>query len=189
MDWIRVTKWLGFGCIMAGLARMGMTPTSLVWGFDSVQELSFGFVACILMGITSIAMYSVQSKQTGILGLISVIGVMVGNIITACILWGVLQYGHYGDEKSLLRLITTIVSTGGVLGGWVLLMVLSWRAKVFPRWVVATMGLMFLSMAIPWTGIFAFFWGLPYVIMGYYISSGKLNVSNPIPSQQQTLGL
>ena len=190
MDWIRVTKWLGFGCIVAGLARMGMTPTSIIWGYDSVQELSFGLTACILMGITSIAMYMVQSKQTGILGLISVIGVMVGNIITACILWGFMQYGHYGDEKSVLKLITTILSTGGVLGGWVLFIVLSWRAKVFPRWVVVSMGLMFLSMAIPWTGIFAFFWGLPYVIMGYYIFSGKLNLSQSTSfhsEQQQAL--
>ena len=187
MDGLKVIKWLGFGCILAGLARMGMTPTSMVWGYDSMQELSFGLTACILMGMTSIAMYLVQSKQTGILGLISVIGVMAGNIITACILWGYMQYGHYGDEKSILRLITTIISNGGILGGWVLLIVMSWRAKVFPRWVVVSMCLMFFSMAIPWTGIFAFFWGLPYVTMGYCIWSGKLDLNRSIsPPQQQT---
>lgn len=185
MDWLKVIKWLGLGCILAGLARMGMTPASVVWGYDSVQELSFGLTACILMGITSIAMYMVQSKQTGILGLISVIVIMAGNIITGCILWGYMQYGHYGDEESILRLITTIISSGGVLGGWALLIVMSWLAKVFPRWVVVSMSLMFFSMAIPWTGIFALFWGLPYVIMGYYIWSGKLDLSHSISTPQQ----
>lgn len=185
MDWLKVIKWLGLGCILAGLARMGMTPASVVWGYDSVQELSFGLTACILMGITSIAMYMVQSKQTGILGLISVIVIMAGNIITGCILWGYMQYGHYGDEESILRLITTIISSGGVLGGWALLIVMSWLAKVFPRWVVVSMSLMFFSIAIPWTGIFAFFWGLPYVIMGYYIWSGKLDLSHSISTPQQ----
>lgn len=175
MNWEQVVRWLGLGCIVAGIARMGMTPTSMIWGFDSPQELTFGLTACILMALVSIAFYMVQSKETGVLGLITVLAIMVGNMLTACIIWGFMTYGSYGDDGAFLSMLTTIISSGGVLGGAVVLPILTWRARVFPRWVVVLMVLMLLSLAIPWTGLFAFFWGLPYAAMGYCIWTGKLN--------------
>jgi len=181
VNWEQVIKWLGLGCIVAGIARMGMTPTSMIWGFDSPQELTFGLTACLLMAIVSIAFYMVQSKETGVLGLITVLAIMIGNMLTACILWGYMTYGIYGDEGTFLNMLTSIISSGGVLGGAVLLPILSWRARVFPRWVIVLMALMLLALALPWTGWFAFFWGLPYVAMGYCIWSGKLNRSSNVP--------
>jgi len=175
MNWKQVIRWLGLGCIAAGIARMGMTPSSLIWGTDSPQELTFGLTACILMSFVSIAFYMVQSEETGVLGLITVLGIMIGNMLTACILWGYMTYGEYGDEGTFLSMLTRIVSSVGVLGGALLLPILSWRARVFPRPVIVIMAMMLLSMALPWTEWFAFFWGLPYVAMGYCIWSGKLN--------------
>jgi hypothetical protein len=44
-------KWLGLVSILAGIARMGMTPAGLIYGGDSKQELTFALIASILMGI------------------------------------------------------------------------------------------------------------------------------------------
>lgn len=180
----RIVKWLGFGCILAGIARMGMTPANFIWGVDSVGELSFAFTACILMALCSLAFYLVQSKETGVLGLITVLSIMMGNMLILCILYGYLQYGTYGDESSLLKTTVTVLGSVGILmGGGLVLPILSWRAKVFPRWVIVSMILMIASMALPWTGWFAFFWGLPYVGMGYCIWTGKLNNRQTVPQQ------
>jgi hypothetical protein len=154
---------------------MGMTPASMIWGFDSLPELACGLTACILMSFVSFAFYMVQSRETGALGLITVLLIMLGNMLTACIIWGYLQYGNYGDKSSFLSLLTEIIASVGVLGGSVVLPVLSWRAKVFPRWVITLMAMMVASLALPWTGLFAFFWGLPYVGMGYCIWTGKVS--------------
>lgn len=175
MSWEQIVRWLGLGCIVAGIARMGMTPTSIIWGYNSPEELSFGFVACVLMAFTSLAFYMVQSKETGVLGLITVLGIMIGNMLTACTLFGYAHYGTFGDEDALLRKAIMLIMSVGVLGGALALPILSWRAKVFPRWVIVVMVLMPASIALPFDGAFAFFWGLPYVAMGYYIWTGKLN--------------
>jgi len=177
MNWERVVKWMGFGCILAGIARMGMTPSSLIWGLDSMPEVTSGLIACILMAVFSLAFYLVQSRETGITGFITVLWIMIGNALTACILWGLIAYGSYSDEDALIKTITNIVMGIGVLGGALLLPILSWRAKVFPRWVVVLQVLMPVSMAIPMSEFFAFFWGLSYVGMGYCIWTGKLNTS------------
>lgn|GEM_PF-620396 len=171
----KVVKRLGLGCMVAGFLRMGMTPSSMIWGFDSPQELTFGLSACILMGVFSLAFFLAQSKETGVPGLITVLAIMIGNILTACIIWGFLTYGEYGEEGTFLDVFTMIASSAGVLGGAVVLPILTWRAKVFPRWVVAAMVSMVASLAIPETGFFAFFWGLPYVAAGYCIWTGRLN--------------
>ncbi|MCR2805953.1 hypothetical protein [Paenibacillus soyae] len=171
----QVIKWLGFGCLLAGIARIGMTPSSYAWGSDSPEELTFGLIACVLMAIFSIAFFLVQSRETGILGFITAVFIMIGNLLTACILWGKLHYGHYGEEDGLLIAVTGMVSSAGVLGGSVLLPILSWRAKVFPRWVIMLMIANVLALALPWTEWFALFWGLPYIAMGYCIWRGRLN--------------
>lgn len=175
MAWEQIVRWLGAGCILAGISRMGMTPASLIWGTDSTVELTFGFVACVLMATASLALYMVQSKETGITGFLTVLLIMTGNLLTACILWGKMHYGHYGDEDGPIIAITRIVGSVGVLGGSLVLGILSWRAKVFPRLVTVLLALMVVYTALPWGEWFAVFWGLPYVGMGYCIWRGKLN--------------
>ena len=181
MSWERIVRWLGLGCIVAGVARMGMTPTSMIWGFNSGAELACGLTACILMSFVTFALYLVQARETGILGAITAAAIALGNLLTVSVLWGYLVYGEFGDECNLLSSVTGLVSSVGVLGGALALAILTWRAKVFPRAAVFGLLGMLASLALPWTQWFAFFWGLSYVIMGYCIWTGKLG--RPLSSQ------
>ncbi|WP_309119580.1 hypothetical protein [Paenibacillus sp.] len=180
--WERIVRGLGLGCAIAGVARMGMTPTSMIWGFNSVPELACGLAACMLMAFFSFGLYFAQSRETGVLGGITIGAIMLGNLLTACVLWGYLVYGGFGDENHALNNASGMVSSAGVLGGTLALAILTWRAKVFPRAAVFGLLGMLASMALPWTEWFAFFWGLSYVIMGYCMWSGKLAKRPASPS-------
>ncbi|NOU66012.1 hypothetical protein GC096_18400 [Paenibacillus sp. LMG 31461] len=180
----KVIKWLGMICILAGIARMGMTPASLIWGTDSTQELTAGLIACILMSVGSIAFYQVQSRETGITGFITILAIIIGNILTTAMLWS--QFANGGANafkpEGLLLNISQIFGTIGFLGGTLVFMILTYLAKVFPRWVPALMLIMILSMFLPIADnkYFAFFWGLSYVGMGYCIWTKKLtNAASP----------
>ncbi|OAS20683.1 hypothetical protein [Paenibacillus oryzisoli] len=173
-----VVKWLGMICIGAGIARMGMTPASLIWGTDSTQELTTGLIACILMSVGSIAFYQVQSRETGVTGFITILAIIIGNILTTSMLWSQFATGGAVADKpvGLLFNISQMFGTIGFLGGTLIFMILTFLAKVFPRWVPALMLIMILSMFLPIADnkYFAFFWGLSYVGMGYCIWTNKL---------------
>jgi hypothetical protein len=172
-----IVKWFGFGCMIAGIVRMGMTPSSLIWGFNNPVELGFGIAACILMSFVTLAFYLVQSHKTGVLGLITVLGIMIGNMLTTCILWGFIVYGEFADENGLVNSITGIVANILVLGGTLIFAIQSWFANVFPRWNVILLIIFVGSLAVPIGHFFAFLWGLTYVILGTSIWTGKLNQS------------
>ncbi|MBW7475551.1 hypothetical protein K0T92_12390 [Paenibacillus oenotherae] len=177
MNELRVLRWLGMICLLAGIARIGMTPTAIIWGTDSVPELSFGYAACILMAVGSIAGYLVQSKETGLLGFISVLGITIGNILTTALLFSVFILGASAPEPDgLIMAITGVGSMIGLSGGTLLFAVLTFRAKVLPRWVAGLHVLMLLSAFLPVEDnvYFAFFWGLAYVGMGICIWTGRL---------------
>ncbi|WJH33642.1 hypothetical protein N6H14_27075 [Paenibacillus sp. CC-CFT747] len=176
----RVIQWLGMICLLAGLSRMGMTPSSMIWGTDSIQELTFGIIASILMSVGTIAIYMVQARETGVAGFITVMGIILGNISTACMLWPLIQSGATPAEPegiavNILRLLMMVGLTGGTLA----FTFLSYRANIFPRWVIVLLVLMLLSMVLPVEDnkYMAFFWGLTYVGMGYAIWRGRLNPS------------
>ncbi|CAG7627089.1 hypothetical protein PAESOLCIP111_02880 [Paenibacillus solanacearum] len=180
MNEARAIQWLGLICLLAGLCRMGMTPSSMIWGTDSLPELVFGFVASILMSIGTIAVFMVQSRETGIVGFITILALIIGNIATACMLWTMLQSAdpalHPGGvAPAFMRMLVLI----GLTGGTPVFTFLSYRANVFPRWVIALLVMMLLSMALPVEDnkYIAFFWGLAYVGMGYTIWGGRLNLS------------
>ncbi|MFC5450328.1 hypothetical protein [Paenibacillus aestuarii] len=170
----RVVKWLGFLCILAGIVRMGMTPSSLLWGDDSIPEVICGYAACILMTVCSIALYLAQSRETGILGLLAAVLLTVGNLMIASNFYGLFAYGFYAKEGTFASL-SSAVSGMGLLLGTILLAILTYRAKVFPRWTVLLFAVMLVSFGLPglekW---FALFWGATYVGMGYFIWRGKL---------------
>lgn len=177
MNYETVVKWLGMICLLAGIARMGMTPAAYMWGTDSVQELTVGFIACVLMSVGTIALYLAQSKETGVIGFISILGIIIGNIITSGMVWTILSLGSVPETENLVVLISRMFSMVGLLLGTLVFTIVSFRAKVFPRWVVFLFVLMMGSMALPlednkW---FAFFWGLAYVGFGYSIWAEKLN--------------
>ncbi|MGC5326001.1 hypothetical protein [Brevibacillus sp. SYSU BS000544] len=176
MKYETVVKWLGMICLLAGIVRMGMTPTAYLWGTDSVQELTFGFIACILMSAGTIVFFLVQSKETGVIGFISTLGMIVGNIITTGMVWTILALGSVPETENMVVTITRTVMMVSFMVGTLVFTIVSFRAKVFPRWIVFLFVLMLGSMALPlddnkW---FAFFWGLAYVGFGYCVWAGKL---------------
>lgn len=171
MVWEKVVKWLGMICILAGVSRMGMTPTALLWGTDSVPELSFGFIACILMSVGTIATYLVQSRETGVIGFITVLAITVANIVTTCMLWTILVLGTVPEVEGVFLTISRMGMLALFTLGTLVFTILTYRAKVFPRWVVVLHVIMMVSFVLPeW---FAFFWGLAYVGMGYCIWTAK----------------
>lgn len=173
-------KWLGMICILAGISRIGMTPTSLIWGTDSPQELTFGFIACILMSVGTIVTYMVQSRETGVTGFITTLAIIIGNIVTTAMVWTqfTLGAGAPMPEGTLVNISRAIMMVG-LMGGSLLFAILTFRAKVFPRWVPALLVLMILNIFLPIADnkYFAAFWGLSYVGMGYCVWAGKLNQS------------
>jgi hypothetical protein len=183
----RVLKWLGMVCLLAGITRMGMTPTSIIWGTDSVPELTFGFIACVLMSVSTIVTYLVQSKETGVLGFIASMAMIVGNIVTTCMLWTVFVLGEAPEVENILLTISSIISMVGLMLGTLLFLILTFRAKVFPWWVSGLLLLMLLSIALPFEEWFAFFWGLAYVGLGYTIWAGKLNKVGSIPKARSEI--
>ncbi|MBB6633115.1 hypothetical protein [Cohnella thailandensis] len=173
-----VVRWLGMICLLAGIARIGMTPTSFIWGTDSMPELVFGYIACILMSVGTIAIYQVQSKETGVTGFISTLGIIIGNVVTTALLFTTFVMDPSGPKpEGTVVVISGMINMIGLTGGTVLFTILTYRAKVFPRWIVLLNVLMILSMFLPIADnkLFAMFWGLTYVGMGYCIWTGKLN--------------
>ncbi|MGE5703001.1 MAG: hypothetical protein ACM32O_10755 [Clostridia bacterium] len=172
----QVVKWLGMICLLAGITRMGMTPTSIIWGTDSPQELTFGFIACVLMSVSTIVTYMVQSRETGVTGFVSTLAIIVGNIITTAMVWYTFVSGNSQNPDTLLVTISRMFNMVGFLGGTLVFTIVSFRANVFPRWVSVLLALVLVSMFLPVEDnkYFAFFWGLAYVGMGYCIFTGKL---------------
>lgn len=169
----KVVKTMGFICILAGLARMGMTPTSLIWGFDSAQELTTGYIASLLMAIGTVAFFLPQMKETGVWGLIAVLISSIGNIVISGQQYGIFAYGSYVKDGLFVGITGAIVGIGMMLGT-ILIAFITFRAKVFPRWNVILFAVMLVSFGIPFLqDLFAFFWGLAYIGMGYTICSGK----------------
>lgn len=176
----QLVKWLGMICILAGIARIGMTPTSIIWGTDSPQELTFGFIACILMSVGTIVTYMVQSRETGVTGFITTLAIITANIVTTAMVWSQFTAGAGAQmpEGTLVN-ISRIIMMVGLMGGSLVFAILTFRAKVFPRWVPALLLLMLVNLFLPVADnkFFAAFWGLAYVGMGYCVWAGKLNQS------------
>lgn len=174
----KVIKGLGVIAFLGGIARMGMTPSGLIWGSDSIPELSFAFAASILMAISSVTLFMAQSRKTGVLGFISTLLLTVGNLMLAGIFYGIFSYGDYPKDGLFVN-ISNSIGYGGLLLGTIILLIVTFRANVFPRWYGIVFLLMLASLGFPFLGdYFAFFWGLTYVLMGYSIFTGKgYNVS------------
>lgn len=169
----KVVKVLGFIAFLAGIARMGMTPTGLIWGVDSTPELICAFAASILMGLSSMALFMSQSQKTGVFGLIAVLLLSAGNLMLAATFYGKFAYGDYPTDGLFVNMANSL-SYGGLLLGTIILMVVTFRAKVFPRWYGVVFLCMLISLGLPFLGdFFAFFWGLTYVVMGYSIFTRK----------------
>ena len=177
MNDLRVLKWLGMLCLLAGIARIGMTPTAMIWGTDSWQELSFGYAACILMSVATIAGFLAQKKETGMLGFISAVAMTIGNIVTTALVFTVFVMDPVDPmPEGPVVFISRMISMVGLILGTILFIVVTFRAKVFPRLVPVLFIAMLASQFLPveYNVYFAAFWGLAYVAMGYCIVTGRL---------------
>ncbi|MGJ7909920.1 hypothetical protein [Neobacillus sp. LXY-1] len=169
----KVVKVLGFIAFLGGIARIGMTPSGLIWGSDSTPELACAFAASILMSLSSIALFMSQSKKTGVFGLIAGLLLALGNLMLAGIFYGIFSYGDYSKE-GLFVSVSNSMGYGGLLLGTIILLIVTFRAKVFPRWYAIAFVLQLVCLGIPFLGdYFALFWGLTYVLMGFSIFTGK----------------
>ncbi|MFD1738641.1 hypothetical protein ACFSCX_19150 [Bacillus salitolerans] len=169
----QVIKAFAFISILAGVVRLSMTPTGLIWGTDSTPELLCGYIASILMAFSSIAFYLPQAKQTGVLGLISIFLLTLGNILISGDIYGILGYGDYAEDN-VFTMITGMTIGIGMAIGTLLLAYVTIRAKVFPIWIPILHILTVLTLSIPFlSDWFAFVWGLAYVAMGYTVYSGN----------------
>lgn len=178
MNETKVLQWLGMLTLLAGLVRIGMTPSSYIWGSDALPELICGYAACILMSACSIVIYLVQARETGVLGFISALGIIIGNVLTAALLF--LTFIIAPTDPRPEDMVITITGMGsmiGLTGGTLLFTIVTFRAKVFPRWVVGLNALMLISGFLPMEDnkVFALFWGLAYVGMGFCIWTGRLD--------------
>ncbi|TNJ57654.1 hypothetical protein FE784_38475 [Paenibacillus hemerocallicola] len=188
----QLVKALGMICLLAGIARIGMTPSSIIWGTDSVQELTFGFIACVLMSVGTIVTYMVQSRETGWTGFATTLAIIIGNIVTTAMLWSGFASGDpHSIPEGVLVTVSRMITMIGLMGGTVVFAILTFRAKVFPRWVAGLLLLMIVGLFLPlednkW---FAFFWGLAYVGMGYCIWAEKLNTSSAKTGADRTASL
>lgn len=174
----QIIRWLGMICILAGITRIGMTPTSLIWGTDSPQELTFGLIACVLMSVGTIVTYMVQSRETGVTGFITTLAIIIANIVTTAMVWSQFTAGAGQPmPEGLLVNISRMINMIGLMGGSLVFAIITFRANVFPRWVPSLLILMILMLFLPVADnkFFAAFWGIAYVGMGYCIWAGKLN--------------
>ncbi|UJF35725.1 hypothetical protein [Paenibacillus hexagrammi] len=181
----RVIRWLGVICFVAGISRMGMTPSSLIWGTDSRPELICGLIASILMSIGTIVFYLVQSKETRKVGLVTVIAMILGNVATVVMIGAMLgSMQAEGVVFMVMRLFALVGLTGGTLA----FTFITFRAKRFPKWIPALLILMLVSMVLPVEDnkYFAFFWGLAYVGMGYVIVASKLKPTTSLPASYRS---
>lgn len=181
----KVIRWLGLFAILGGICRALMTPFELAWGMDNTIALLIGGITgsvFIILGTAGIYLY--QAEKTGILGFIGFILTSLGNIIvcsmvvvtlfvkTAIMQPQLLEQDLPGPIGSI-RLIMLI----GVSVGYILLGVVTLRAKMLPSWAAVLMILFVVLPFIPFTGDYlAAVWGLIYIGLGWAVWS-KSNVS------------
>ncbi|QOR67914.1 hypothetical protein IM538_07220 [Cytobacillus suaedae] len=187
MTFNTIAKWFGVLVLVAGIIRMGMTPAALIWGTDSTPELIIGFTACILMAVCSIGLFLVQ-RESGKIGLISSLLLMLFNAVTACFVWFLLALNMTAEEiqgqglgENEFVMVSRILMMIGMFIGTPLFTYATYRAKVFPRSVFYLLLLSIFGPMIPGLGEWgALFWGLSYVGMGYVMITGKFAKSQTI---------
>lgn len=177
MDMERITRGLAFIAMLGGVARIGMAPSAVVWGTDSMQELLFGLVACLLMGVGIFGVYFYEAHRLGVIGFLSVLLLSVSSTLTTGLLWSTMLGMTEGDNSyiALLQNINSMTALIGMIG----FCVLTVRARIYPLWTVVLFLLFPIMSFIPAVTEWATAaWGLSYVGFGYYAFSKK-TVRNP----------
>jgi hypothetical protein len=161
----RISKWLAVIAIISGVVRMVMTPMSLVYGMDSIQEMIPGFTACVLMTIGLIGLYLAQAERLGPLGFISFILLTIGNILVT--LGAFLTLAGIPPQPNLI--VVNILMMACLVIGSISFAILTIRAKVLPRSGAIFMILFVLMMFSPASSFLPLAWGLSYIFLGFGI--------------------
>ncbi|MFD1735016.1 hypothetical protein ACFSCX_00420 [Bacillus salitolerans] len=177
----KITKWIAYIAILAGVVRLFMTPMALIFGQDSPEEMWPGFTACVLMTIGAIGLYLAQAEKIGVLGFISFMLLTVGNILVT--LGAYMTLAGFQPKPDLI--IINILMMACLTLGSILFSIVTFRAKVLPRAGAVFMILFVLMMFSP-AGIYLpLAWGLSYIILGY----GVLKQPSQLPVSKTALNV
>ncbi len=162
-----VTKGLAFTALLGGVARIGMAPSAEIWGTDSIQELLFGLVACLLMGVGIFGVFMHRADKLGIVGLVSVILISISSTLTTALVWssmlGIGEEDH--DYVATMQNFNSLTMLVGMIG----FSVQTIRTRAYPIWTVVLFLLFPIMSFVPavtdWATVA---WGLSFVGFGYY---------------------
>jgi len=170
-------KGLALTALIGGAARIGMAPSAVIWGTDSIQELMFGFIACLLMGVGIFGVFMHGANRLGIVGLASVILISVSSTLTAGLVWSTML-GVTGDDHDYIATMQSLNSSV-MLVGMIGFCVQSIRARIYPLWTAVLFLLFpFMSFVPAVANWAAVAWGLSFIGFGYYAFKNK-TVRNP----------
>ena len=184
-----VIRWLGLIAVLGGLFRATMTPLELAWGVDNTPALLLGGIAgslFIILGTAGIYLY--QAEKVGVTGFIGFILTLIGNVLV-CSLVIVSLFVHTALQNPMLleqdlpgpigtiRLVMLITMSLGYL----ILGLVTFRAKLLPGWPALLMMLFVFLPFVPFTGDYlAAVWGIIYMGLGWTIwSKSSLIESKP----------
>jgi hypothetical protein len=155
----RAVIGLAFIALLGGVARMVMTPLSLIWGTDSTPELVAGLTACVLMALGTTGLLLAQLPGAGVPGFLGAALISFANTLTSCLVWMTML--HAPEEGTV---ILPLLNMGLHLVGHLLLGGVTLRLGILPRWAaVLLMVWPFLAYVPPLIDWLALVWGLAYV--------------------------
>ena len=125
-------RWSGLATILGGV----LLPTSwilrFVVGVQRPVSGTFEFVATILLVFGFMGVYGVQIEETGVLGFLGFLLVIIHNCSALGECW--LQNG--GEPTGAAAVLGPLVGVTMLLG-FILLGIGSWKANKLPRWTAA----------------------------------------------------
>jgi hypothetical protein len=161
-------RTMGFIAFIGGIIRIGMTPSSLIWGGDSNPELLCAFIANILYSIGTFGIFLAQIEKMGKFGYFAFLVVTLSHILVTCTVWSTML----GTSPWEWGVIKTLEMGSGLLG-MVLFPIAILKAKVFPAWpaiiLLAVLPIGFLPFMASWI---ATLWGVGYVALGFMTWKG-----------------
>jgi hypothetical protein len=172
MNMERITKGLAIIAIIGGITRIGMTPSALIWGVDSLQELIFGLLACLFMGVGIFGVYLHQAHRIGVTGFVSTLFISLSSTLTAGLVWSSML-GVMAEDNAYVAPMQSVNSLLALIGmlGFCFVTV---RARILPIWTVVAFLLFPVMSFIPLVSSWATVaWGLSYIGFGYYALTNK----------------
>ncbi|MBN2981624.1 hypothetical protein [Cohnella algarum] len=194
MEMRQAINGLAVIAILGGVARIGMAPSAYIWGSNSMQELTFGFVASLLMGIGILGIYLNAAPNVGIVGFLSTLVISAGGALTVALVWSNMLGMTEPDHAYIAPLLNanSILSLAGQLVFGIVMI----RARAYPLWsLLLFMVFPFIYFIPGISDLGSVAWGACYIAFGYCAlknqkraaaphSSGGLPPGNAAPAAQ-----